>query len=102
MTRLDYDNKLTRDENIASRIAITHKGMAHFAGTGPKGRTCRECINWLGGDYYRSGGRLLKPASCAEFKRRMNGKEGPKVPHNASACNCFAPSENPPKIAGRA
>jgi hypothetical protein len=32
----------------AARIAATHPGQAHWAGSGPPGRTCHECIEHWG------------------------------------------------------
>lgn len=35
--------------DVAMSIAQSFAGMAHFAGTGPAGRTCRECDAWCRG-----------------------------------------------------
>ena len=107
MTQLDFDRTLKRDDGFAAKLSKTHQGMAHLGGTGPKGKTCRECEHWGCGqiDYYaasnKTHGPALKPAPCAEYKRRMNGQKGADVPHHASACNAFEQSDNPPPISRR-
>jgi hypothetical protein len=99
---LDFDRRLTRDENHA-KAALTHVGMAHFAGTGPAGKVCRECKFWREAtkhQYYTSTSRhgpTLKPVPCAKFTR-LTGKLGPGVPHGAQACKHFEAAENPPPI----
>lgn len=83
----------------------THPGMAHFAATGPKMATCRECIHWTGcggqnGRYAKKGmgGGGLKPRACAKFKSMMQGI-GPAVPPDAAACKYFERNDNaPPKF----
>jgi len=37
------DPTLTRDENVDKLMSGTVLGMAHFAGTGPYGKTCGDC-----------------------------------------------------------
>lgn len=73
----------------AEQTRKTHAGMMHWAGTGPKGKTCRECRHWKGenGERY-SGSGELKPAPCRLYAARMIGKP-PKVPHSAAACKYF-------------
>lgn len=57
-------------------------GMAHFAGTGPDGLTCRQCANW----------DCKSPdepkAACKKYKR-MTNRPGNQVPREASACKYF-------------
>lgn len=69
---------------------VTHKGMAHFAGTGPNGRTCRECIHWdhFNGSYRKGDGRISK-ASCKKFSALTRGEKGHPVPDDAMACKYF-------------
>lgn len=107
MTQLDFDHGLKRDPDLKAQLSKTHKGMAHFAGTGPKGETCRTCVHFGMGplDYYaasnKTHGPTLKPAPCAKFKSLM-GFKGADIPHHASACSHHRKSENPPPIARRA
>jgi hypothetical protein len=80
----------------------THPGMAHFAGTGPHGKTCRECSFWAHTQYdYRSkNGKYageIKPASCKKFRALMH-EEGPQIPHMAAACKYFEQNEAVPGI----
>lgn len=92
---------LARDE-WDSRFQQTHVGQVHFAGTGPKGRTCRECKfygqnakRWP--DYYEAGASRdqLMQATCG---KPMPGKVRRKFPHSALACSLFEPIDNPPPV----
>ena len=72
-------------------------GMAHFAGTGPHLKTCRECIFWEHGphDYRAKSGKhrgLIEPATCRKY-RAITMQVGSKVPDDAGACKYF--DENP-------
>ena len=96
------DPKLERAE------AETPHGMAHWAGSGPKGKSCRQCISWdnCGADpgYYAAGGKhrgALKPRSCRKYQELMAGEIGPAVPHNAAACKYFSENTAPPPITAR-
>jgi hypothetical protein len=70
----------TAEERVAH--LNTYAGMAHFAGSGPAGKTCGECNHWFGQP-------LAGQAICVMFKRLMRGRAGPKVPRQASACRYF-------------
>ena len=85
-------------------IRATHCGMAHWAGTGPQGETCRTCAHWTGCDRatgHYANGRGLKPRSCAKYRSMMNGSIGALVPHDALACRHFVAAERPPSISGK-
>ena len=72
----------------------TFPGQAHFAGTGPLLKTCRECAHWdhARAHDYRSKhgmfGGMIKPARCRKFKE-LTGTTGDKVPDDAAACKHF-------------
>jgi hypothetical protein len=77
------------------RIArSTFSGQAHFAGTGPKFKTCRDCAHWghAGAqDYHPKRGKfggLIKPARCRKYQALTN-HIGDKVPDDAAACKHF-------------
>lgn len=83
----------------------TQPGMAHFAGSGPEGLTCRQCEHWTGcgqesGYYAKNGkhGGVLKPRSCAKYQRLMQGEVGPGVPHETSACKYFDVNMEAPAV----
>jgi len=73
----------------------TFPGQAHFAGTGPELKTCRECAHWdhAGAHDYRSKrgmfSGLIQPARCRQFKE-LTGTHGDKVPDDAAACKHFS------------
>ncbi len=78
----------------------THPGQAHFAGSGPHGRACRECISWKHEkyDYLSKNGKyrgLIKPAMCLKFKS-LTRQEGPKIPDDAAACRYFEENSSIP------
>ena len=101
---------LTKEPNHAG-LAETYLGMANIAGTGPKGKTCRECVHWCRdlpmrtGDTQRRKGHLhlgwitnhgeLRRAYC---NYPIAGKAHNLYPHKAKACSLFEQSENPPLI----
>lgn len=90
----DYDGPLKE----------TYLGMAHIAGTGPAGVTCRECRYWhltekgkpVSPGYYsdaiRTTAGLLKPAKC---NYPISHKANRRFPHYAKACRLFDPAEEP-------
>lgn len=95
--------KAAHSPDVAASIQQTYGGMAHFAGTGPDGRTCRECAGWrrnaakFARDEIKDGGGLL-PRRCRTFRKPMGGLDGAVVPHMASACRHFCEAANPPPV----
>lgn len=81
----------------------SHPGMAHFAGTGPHLKTCRECIFWEHGvhDYRAKTGKyrgLIEPATCRKY-RAITLQIGAKVPDDAAACRYFEENSSiPPRF----
>jgi hypothetical protein len=83
-TLLPLNPFLHRDE--AERLALgTYAGQAHFAGTGPRARSCGACALW-------DGLPTAKKARCRMFEK-LTGREGPKVPRHAASCRYFAAKE---------
>ncbi|MGY3278165.1 hypothetical protein [Bradyrhizobium sp. S3.7.6] len=97
--------KLINEKSIGAKLTdtprehrITHKGMAHFAGTGPHGRTCRECIDWDAFNAsYRAYDGQLTDAVCKMFSKLSRGRKGAKVPHHAEACQHFKINPSAPE-----
>jgi hypothetical protein len=98
-------SKLLGERTISSKLTettfeqrATHKGMAHFAGTGPRGLTCRECIFWdhWKGDYRKKDG-LIKPAPCKKYQQLRSGERGNDVPDDAAACKYFEFNQTAPE-----
>jgi hypothetical protein len=94
MARLDLTPSLTsiHSDLLEHQLRTTHKGMAHFANTGPFGATCSECEHW---GYYKEirdrDGVLLKATrrhGCEKFYE-LTGQHGDIVPANAAACRYF-------------
>lgn len=84
------------------QVARTFSGMAHWAGTGPSGKTCLECVEFAARHRYKAAGGHhakgeIKPARCRKYTRLMAGLEGKPVPHYARACRHFLQNPSPPQ-----
>lgn len=95
-------------------IAETYLGQAHIAGTGPSGKTCRECRFWAikkfrkiaDGKYdeyltnpgYFGKKHTTKPLEIKKAKcnRPIMNKANRLIPHKAKACRLFEQADNPP------
>jgi hypothetical protein len=64
----------------------TFKGMAHFAGTGPRFTQCRACAFWDHASPDKRG--VIKPARCKKF-RSLIGVDGAKIPGETPSCRHF-------------
>ena len=90
---------------MSSEAKETAPGMAHFAGTGPSGKTCGDCVNR---GYYRKRTpkfnertnewveKSYKTAGCAKFNQ-LTGNHGPTIDTKLHACKYFEekPREQP-------
>lgn len=82
----------------------TYLGQAHIAGSGPPGRTCRECRFFhllkdgapVSPGFYSKANRdtagQLKPAKC---NYPIPHKAPRRFPHHAKACRFFEAAEKP-------
>ncbi|ANW00661.1 HNH endonuclease [Bradyrhizobium icense] len=98
-TKRDIQDHLTAGP-VDTLARATHPGMAHFAGTGPALKTCRECAFWNHKlyDYRAKNGKwrgLILPADCNKY-RQMTQRVGDKIPDDAAACKYFEQSEHVP------
>lgn len=86
----------TRHTGFDARGARTYPGMAHWGGSGPNEKTCRECVHFLSPGYFEASNartpNRLKDGRCGKYKAMMS-EEGAAFPPDASACRFF--SENP-------
>lgn len=96
------------DPDFEAKRRRTQPGMAHFAGTGPQGSTCRECLFWTGcgvdSGYYAKNGKHsggLKPRSCQKHRDLMRGDIGSPILHDTASCKYFSESVAPPPIRER-
>ena len=96
MSRIKITEHLTPSP-IDNKALGTWSGMAHFAGTGPKGTTCRECQHWAFDGYLSTTGSL-KTTICEKYTRMMNGRVGQRVPHDAPSCRYYEPMPDPPSV----
>lgn len=99
-------NRHLHDAGFETAIGETFLGQAHIAGTGPDGKTCRECSLWFimarpdkdmpmqpSSPGHRKADGELKRAKC---NQPIPHKANRRVPHHAKACRFFDQSENPP------
>lgn len=63
----------------------SYPGMAHFAGTGPKGRQCKDCI--FATKPTKSKGHPV--IACTKYKQLTKDKVDRKFPPGAWACRHF-------------
>lgn len=92
-----------RGQGFTQQLQATHPGMAHFAGTGPSGLTCRQCAHWQphSPDWYGLNGKQKgqpKPNSCRAYTKFTMGQTGAKIPHDARACKHFDRAEKPHEL----
>jgi len=78
--------RLTRIAGVPDREQLV-RGMAHFAGTGPPGTICRDCVWW---GFYDKGRKLRRAAPCEQHRKMMElRKPGPPVPASTASCRYF-------------
>ena len=100
--------------DVHQPIAETYLGQAHIAGTGPSGKTCRECRFWAikkyrkisDGEYeeylsasgYFGKKHVANPLEIKKGKcnRPILNKANRLIPHKAKACRLFEQDDNPP------
>lgn len=82
-------------------VAKTPPGMAHWAGTGPKNTTCRECISYQFNGYKSKRGGIsggaLKLGICNKYLSMMK-MTGSKVPFETPSCKYFELNKQAPPI----
>lgn len=70
----------------------TFPGMAHFAGTGPDGKCCKDCLHWY--TLSRGGNKIHDTRTdrpCWKYKRMTDDKVDRRIMPGASACKYFEP-----------
>jgi hypothetical protein len=85
------------DPVLSAQIAKTKPGMAHWAGSGPFGRTCADCAYF---GYWRqvqnAAGNTVATKryhGCGKFFA-LTGRHGPIVPKRTEACRYFQPHDD--------
>lgn len=91
---------LTKLPGVPDRDSVK-PGMAHYAGSGPYGKTCGSC-KWRG--YFRKGkdkvnprthmieSKRVKTMGCREFLR-LTHRHGPAVFSEWPACKFYSEAE---------
>jgi hypothetical protein len=77
---------MTKSETSPDReVAIS--GMAHYAGSGPPGKTCGDCLHR---GYYRIGknGKSRRVTGCMMY-RKLAGRHGPPINRHNHSCKHF-------------
>jgi hypothetical protein len=77
---------------LTAQMRATRPGQAHWAETGPIGKTCGDCAH-LGyqRQHRNASGDLVKSERTGGCQRyfQLTGKHGPVVPATAGACRHF-------------
>lgn len=75
------ESLLFTDAGSVSRnlVADTEIGMAHFSGTGPHGKRCKQCMHFQ---------PIGKKMACEEFIR-LTGDRKKSITGKAAACRHF-------------
>ncbi len=85
------DHLTEPNPDLADMIRRTPSGMAHWAGTGPTGKTCGECAFLVS----ISVG-VGNSTRCEKYTMMMRGKQGSKkIPKTTPACKYFDPQPKP-------
>lgn len=82
--------KLTQVDGVPDSSGII-RGMAHFAGTGPAGTYCRECLWW---GFFLKDHWNVAHAACEKHRKltkQLRVPRGglPPVPSGARSCKYF-------------
>ena len=80
--------------DLTRRIALTRPGMAHWAASGPFGRTCAACLHYGYQQVVRdaagnTAGAKIRKGCCAKY-HELTGIHGPAIPPRTEACRHFA------------
>jgi hypothetical protein len=78
---------------LASQIAGTRPGQAHWADTGPFAAVCKDCTHYgYHRRTYNHRGEIVKttfrPRACGKF-HHLTGKHGPEFAGATLACKYF-------------
>ena len=88
--------------DMQAKIDCTPAGMAHWAGTGPAGETCRRCLEMYDDEHppkYEGG--LITGRRCRK-RSRLSGAGSNAMPASTPACIYFKLNEKAPaEISGR-
>lgn len=91
---------IAQGDEVARMQAMSVPGIAHWAGSGPEGKTCRECTFWSCSKSYKRNEGQLEPRRCRKFPRLSGGTLGAGVPHDTAACKWFGQAASPAPIEG--
>jgi hypothetical protein len=95
------DHLTVVDQKLEHQIRATQPGMAHWAGSGPPLKTCRECVFFENNGFYARNGKhrgALQPGRCKKYQAMMQGRAGNKIDHWLSSCKYYKANENPPAM----
>ncbi len=100
---ISQDHLTQPDAELGERIRATPDGMAFWAGSGPAGKTCRECSHWSGGSRSAETGDL-NDARCDQYARMTRAalliENAPRydIPHATAACKYFDAAPDAPPV----
>jgi hypothetical protein len=80
-----WDYLTEPNPELAALVKATPPGMAHWAGTGPTEKVCRDCAAWV---------LVGRVRLCEKYKRMMGKDEWETkkvIPSDTAACKYFEP-----------
>jgi len=81
------------EPQLEQQIRRTYDGMAHWAGSGPEGATCGDCVFWGYTKETNNFGYSISPRRVHKCRRflELTKKHGASIPASAGACRHFQP-----------
>src|SRR5262245_38293745 len=82
----------THPPELVQQIRASEPGMAHWAGSGPAGKTCGECQHW---NFWRQIRNASGAVICTEQHKgcqkyqQLTNKKGPEISRQLPACRHF-------------
>lgn len=79
------DDKLTKaPAELQKQIDMTIPGMAHFAGTGPPGTICGQCVHW--NEFWTEP---LNGKRCRKYTQLTNRRGTKAIERHTPSCRHF-------------
>lgn len=86
---------IAHDDQLAGNAAMTAPGMAHFAGTGPKGTVCGRC-EFVTVEKRNPKSGHVEFVSCRKWRQLMRQETRKRFRPNQPSCKYWG--EAPPEV----
>jgi len=78
------ENLTVIDREFENKRRMTHAGMAHWAGTGPRGTTCGDCFYLVSKPH-----GLGSTMRCDKYRQMMKHWGTAPIPRTTPSCKYF-------------